>query len=322
MGIYKRGSVFQAVVRVKGHETVCHTFDTKALAEEWFNETRLSIRKGRYVSSREAEKTTLAEALDRYEREVSSQKKGHSREKTRIKHWKNHSFGKRFLDIIRGSDIASYRDERLKGGFAPNTVRLELAVLSHLFEIARKEWGMESLRNPVKAVRLPSLPEGRDRRLKPGELEKLLEATSEEMGQVIRFALESGMRRSEITGMKWEHVELQKKIVTLPETKNGQKRIVPLSPEAVRILSSLPRKIDGNVWNLGADKVSQAFAQACQKADISELRFHDLRHEATSRFFENGFNVMEVAAITGHKTLQMLKRYTHLKAEDLAKRMV
>ena len=322
MGIYKRGSVFQAVVRVKGHETVCHTFDTKALAEEWFNETRLSIRKGRYVSSREAEKTTLSEALDRYEREVSSQKKGYRREKTRIKHWKNHSLGKRFLDAIRGSDIASYRDERLKGGFAPNTVRLELAVLSHLFEIARKEWGMESLRNPVKAVRLPSLPEGRDRRLNPGELDKLLEAASEEMGQVIRFALESGMRRGEITGMKWEQVDLQKKTVILPETKNGQKRIVPLSPEAVRILSSLPRRIDGNVWNFAADTVSQAFAQACHKADISELRFHDLRHEATSRFFEKGFNVMEVAAITGHKTLQMLKRYTHLKAEDLAKRMV
>ena len=125
MGIYKRGSVFQAVVRVKGHETVCHTFDTKALAEEWFNETRLSIRKGRYVSSREAEKTilaeewfnetrlsirkgryvssreaektTLSEALDRYEREVSSQKKGYRREKTRIKHWKDHSFGKRSI---------------------------------------------------------------------------------------------------------------------------------------------------------------------------------------------------------------------------------
>ncbi len=322
MGIYKRGNVFQAVVRVKGHETVCHTFDTKALAEEWFNETRLSIRKGRYVSSREAEKTTLSEALDRYEREVSSQKKGHSREKTRIKHWKNHSYGKRYLDTIRGSDIASYRDERLKGGFAANTVRLELAVLSHLFEIARKEWGMESLRNPVKAVRLPSLPEGRDRRLKPGELEKLLEATSEEMGRLIRFALESGMRRGEIAGMKWEQVDLQKKTVILPETKNGQKRIVPLSPEAVRILSSLPRRIDGNVWSLAADAVSQAFAQACHKANISGLRFHDLRHEATSRFFENGFNVMEVAAITGHKTLQMLKRYTHLKAEDLAKRMV
>ncbi len=322
MGIYKRGSVFQAVVRVKGHETVCHTFDTKALAEEWFNKTRLSIRKGRYVSSKEAEKTTLSEALDRYEREVSSQKKGYRREKTRIKHWKNHSLGKRFIDAIRGSDIASYRDERLKGGFAPNTVRLELAVLSHLFEIARKEWGMESLRNPVKAVRLPSLPEGRDRRLNPGELDKLLEAASEEMGQVIRFALESGMRRGEITGMKWERVDLQKKTVILPETKNGQKRIVPLSPEAVRILSSLPRRIDGNVWNLAADTVSQAFAQACHKADISELRFHDLRHEATSRFFEKGFNVMEVAAITGHKTLQMLKRYTHLKAEDLAKRMV
>ena len=179
---------------------------------------------------------------------------------------------------------------------------------------------MEGLTNPVKSIRMPSPPAGRDRRLQPGELEKILESSSEEMNQVIRFALETAMRRGELAGMTWEMVDLKKRTVTLPETKNGQKRIVPLSSVAVTILKERlnTRRIDGKVWNIGLDGISQDFAKACQKAGISGLHFHDLRHEATSRFFEKGLNPMQVAAITGHKTLQMLKRYTHLKAEDLA----
>ena len=147
------------------------------------------------------------------------------------------------------------------------------------------------------------------------------------------------MRRSEIAGMNWNQVDLKKKTVTLPETKNGEKRGVPLSSGAVRILSVFPRRIDGKVWGVEEQSITRAFERALsrsravyekeckekgEKADsdfLIDLTFHDLRHEATSRFFENGFNVMEVATITGHKTLQMLKRYTHLKAEELAERM-
>ena len=134
-------------------------------------------------------------------------------------------------------------------------------------------------------------------------------------------------------------VDLKRRTVTLPETKNGEKRIVPLSSEAVRILSGLTRRIDGKVWGMADQSITQAFIRAVSRARaayekeceengrkpdpsfLSDLTFHDLRHEATSRFFEKGFNPMEVSAITGHKTLQMLKRYTHLKAEDLAERL-
>jgi len=219
--------------------------------------------------------------------------------------------------------MASYRDERIKAGYSSNTIRLELAIISHLFEIARKEWGMEGLKNPVKSIRLPSPPSGRDRRLQPGELEKILECLSEEMGQVVRFALETAMRRGELAGMTWDMVDLKKRTVTLPETKNGQKRIVPLSSVAATILKDRlsTRRIDGEVWNIGLDAISQDFAKACHKAGISDLHFHDLRHEATSRLFEKGFDTMEVRTITGHKTLQMLARYTHLRAEDLVERL-
>ena len=319
----KRSGAWEASIEKKGFPRISRTFDTKGEAEIWAATVESEIGRGVYVSRKEAENTTLSEALDRYEREISSSKKGHRREKTRILIWKTHPLAKRFLASIRGSDMASYRDERVKAGYASNTIRLELAIVSHLFEIARKEWGMEGLHNPVKSIRMPSPPAGRDRRLQPGELEKLLECLSEEMNQVVRFALETAMRRGEIAGMTWDMVDLKKRIVTLPETKNGQKRIVPLSSVAVIILKERlnARRIDGKVWDIGLDAISQDFAKACRKVGISGLHFHDLRHEATSRLFEKGFDTMEVRTITGHKTLQMLARYTHLRAEDLVERL-
>ena len=234
---------------------------------------------------------------------------------------------------------------REKGGVEPNTIRLDLALISHLFSTAIKEWGMTGLINPVQQIRKPKLPRERDRRIRHGELERIIKASeSPLLGELIRFALETAMRRSELAGMVWNLVDLKKRTVTLPETKNGEKRIVPLSPEGVRILERIPRRLDGEVWGMEPDSITQAFLRAVTRARgayekefeenhkgkkvakpdtafLVDLTFHDLRHEATSRLFEKGFNPMEVATITGHKTLQMLKRYTHLKAEDLAARM-
>jgi integrase len=116
-------------------------------------------------------------------------------------------------------------------------------------------------------------------------------------------------------------VNLKKRTAHLPKTKNGEARTMPLSSRAVATLENLPRNLDGRVFGTTYEGIHQAFVRACRRAGIADLRFHDLRHEATSRLFEKGFNPMEVSAITGHKTLQMLKRYTHLRAEDLAKRM-
>ena len=321
----KRSGSWQALVKKKGFGQIARTFDTKGEAEAWAKVIEAEMVRGVYLSQKEAESTTLEESLDRYEREISSSKKGHLQEKKRIRTWKSHPLAKRFLASIQGKDIAAWRDARIKSGSSANTVRLDLAIISHLFEIARKEWGMEGLKNPVKSIRLPSPPSGRDRRLQPGELEKILESVSEEMGQVIRFALETAMRRGELAGMTWDMVDLKKRTVTLPETKtkNGQKRIVPLSSVAVTILKDRlsTRRIDGKVWGIGLDAISQNFAKACQKAGLSNLHFHDLRHEATSRLFEKGLDTMEVRTITGHKTLQMLARYTHLRAEDLVEKL-
>ena len=332
----KRGRSWQAQICKEGYRQA-KSFKTKVEAEAWARQIEGEMDRGAFVSRKEAENTTLSEALDRYEKEVLPEKKGARQEKQRVKAWKEISLANRSLASIQGKDIAAYRDKRAVDGASPNTIRLELALISHLFTVAVKEWGMGGLVNPVQQIRKPKLPHGRDRRLRPGELDRILSASgSPSLSAIVLFAIETAMRRSEIAGMTWDRVDLKKKTVSLHDTKNGDKRIVPLSPEAVRILSALPRRIDGEVWGMEPDSITQAFLRAvdrakdayekeCQEKKVKpdpgylvDLTFHDLRHEATSRFFEKGLNPMQVAAITGHKTLQMLKRYTHLKAEDLA----
>ena len=169
----KRSGAWEASIEKKGFPRISRTFDTNGEAETWAATVESEIGRGVFVSRKEAENTTLADALDRYEREVSSEKKGKRREKSRIDRWRIHPVGKRPLAQIQGKDIAAYRDARLKE-VAPNTVRLELALLSHLFTIAVKEWGMAGLVNPVMQIRKPKLPRGRDRRLLPGELERIV----------------------------------------------------------------------------------------------------------------------------------------------------
>ena len=191
-------------------------------------------------------------------------------------------------------------------------------------------------------MRKPVPPQGRTRRLQDGEEVRLLEAAKAyggEIGPIIAWAIETAMRRGEIAAMRWEHLDKKARVLLIPETKTGTPRRVPLSSKALQVLDTLPRQIDGSVWSMRPDSISQAFErvvmaartdyeseckQARQKPDaklLKDLRFHDLRHEATSRLFEKGLNPMQVAAITGHKTLQMLKRYTHLRAEDLVERL-
>ena len=331
---------WQAQVIRKGHPAQYKTFNNKTAAERWARLVESEMDKGVFVSRKEAESTTLSDAIDRFIDEHLPTLKTQERETNRARAIQRDTTAKHFLATIRGKDIADFIKRRKSGGAGPKTIKLDLSLLSKLFNLCMTSWGMESLRNPVELVQKPKLPRGRDRRLKPGELDRILEASaSPALSDLVRFALETAMRRGELAGMTWDMVDLKRRTVTLPETKNGEKRIVPLSSEAVRILSGLTRRIDGKVWGMADQSITQAFIRAVSRARaayekeceengrkpdpsfLSDLTFHDLRHEATSRFFEKGFNPMEVSAITGHKTLQMLKRYTHLKAEDLAERL-
>jgi integrase len=135
----------------------------------------------------------------------------------------------------------------------------------------------------------------------------------------VALAIETGMRRGELLGLLWDNVDLERRTAFLPVTKNGESRGVPLSNRAVEVLRALPPSTNGRVFGeLTREALKQSFNRAARRTGITGLRVHDLRHEATSRLFEKGLNVMEVAFVTGHKTLQMLKRYTHLSVTDLA----
>ncbi len=221
---------------------------------------------------------------------------------------------------------------------ANNTVRLELALLGHLFTIAIKEWGIGLPSNPVMNIRRPAPGPGRNRRLSPEEEKRLLAAVDQHSNPmlrwIVRIALETGMRSSEIVTLRRMQVDLKRRIVRLLETKNTSPRTVPLSTTATELfreaLNHPIRPIDTDLIFFGEPgrdgrrrpyQFNPVWLNIKREQGLADIRFHDLRHEAVSRFVEAGFSDQEVSAISGHKSMQMLKRYTHLRAEDLVARI-
>lgn len=178
--------------------------------------------------------------------------------------------------------------------------------------------------NPVEAVRIPNGINRRERRLKVGEFERLREAAKQCRNELIwpcvEFAIESGMRRSEILAMVWSNFDMNSGVVLLPQTKNGSHRQVPLTSRAFTILQSLPKSA-GHIFPIIDSAARQAWVRLVKRSDLKYLRFHDLRHEAISRFFEIGLSVAEVASISGHKDPRMLFRYTHLSTEMISAKL-
>jgi integrase len=208
--------------------------------------------------------------------------------------------------------LATYRDHR-SSEVAPQTVKHEINLVRRVIKLAIAEWGLGLAEVPY--VRLPRLPIGRDRRLPSEEITALLTCLSDQMRDIVRFALETAMRRSEILGIAPDDFDAQSKTVTLRDTKNGRARTIPLSCTALAILNR--RTQDGTIFTMQPDSVSQALRRACSKTQIKDYRFHDLRHEAISRLFERGLSVPQVALISGHQDYRMLARYVHLHNFEL-----
>ena len=288
-------------IRRRGYPDTSKTFETKADAEAWARLIESEMDRGIFVSRAEAEQYTLSECLDRYIEEYTPRLKHGKREADRAKFLQQYSIAHRIMATIRSKDIADFRREREAEGVSGNTVRLDFALLSKLFNYARSDWGMESLQNPVELAAKPKSAKGRDRRLEEGEEEQLLEAASPAFQAVILFALETAMRREEIASLRWKNVNLKGRYVYLPETKNSEARTVPLSTVAVEILEHLPRPAgETRVFGMTADQITDSMKKVRAKAELEDIRFHDLRHEATSRFFENtDLDVMEVKPLPG-----------------------
>ena len=197
--------------------------------------------------------------------------------------------------------------------------------MGNIFETALKEWDIPIGSNPVRFIAKPKENKPRDRRLEEDEEQRLLNSCRQSRNiyllALVIVAIETGMRRGELLSLQRKDVSFIKRTAYLPMTKNGSPRTVPLSTRAISVLDTLPINFSGYVFPVSITALRGLWIRTCKRAGINNLHFHDLRHEATSRFFELGLNVMEVAAITGHKDLRMLQRYTHLKAEDLAKKL-
>ncbi|HBC1122798.1 TPA: site-specific integrase, partial [Escherichia coli] len=222
-------------------------------------------------------KMTLNRALDKYLKTVSIHKKGHLQEFYRVNVIKRHPMAERYMDEITTVDIATYRDQRLtqinpRTGrqITGNTVRLELALLSSLFNIARVEWGTCRM-NPVELVRKPKISSGRDRRLTSGEerrLSRYFKEKNQALYVIFNLALETAMRQGEILSLRWEHVDLQHGVAHLPTTKNGAPRDVPLSRKARSYLQMLPIQLNGNIFSYTSSGFKSAWRTALQELNI------------------------------------------------------
>jgi integrase len=294
--------------------------------------------RGVFIQRAPSERLTFNVALDRYLKEVSVTKSTATQkgEESRSKLLKDY-FGKYSLAAITPELVAGYRDQRLAAGKKNNSVRLDLSLLGHLFAVAIKEWGIGLTYNPVANVRKPSPGEGRDRRLSAAEETKLMDAVSKYsnpmLGWIVRAALTTGMRSNEIVSLRRSQVDLKRRVIRLAneDTKSGLARTVPLILDAKKVfeeaLANPVRPIDCDLvffGELGRDgktrrpyAFNKIFGTIKKEIGLADLHFHDLRHEAVSRLVEAGLSDMKVSAISGHKSLQMLRRYTHLRAEEL-----
>lgn len=322
----KRNDKWQARVQRSGQSSIAKSFNTKADAIKWARNVESQLDLG--ILAPKQTMPRLMPMVDRYLEEVTPTKKGDSQERYRANQFRKTKLALMHLEKITGEVVAQYRDARLKE-VSPNTVRLELAFLSVVYEQCRKEWGL-AVNNPVRQIRMPKPGKPRQRRLEGGEEDALLAACKGSRAYYLHsfvvLAIETGMRSGEMLAVTWANVNFEKRTIFLPDTKNGSPRTVPLSTRALNAIQALPRALNGRLFSSGYHSIHNAFRLAITKAQATQtgsdtflrgLRFHDLRHEAVTRLFEKGLNPIEVGMVSGHKTLSMLQRYTHLRSEEL-----
>lgn len=315
--IKQRGpSQFQAIVRRKGYPSQTRTFETRAAARAWAADVESEMRRDAFIDRSEAERTTLRELLERYLSEVTPTKRSCQAEAKRLKQLLRHPLALRTLASLRSVDFAKFRDERLKAASA-DTVRLDLALLSAAFNAARKDWSI-AVDNPIALLRKPPPSRGRTRRLEGNEETRLLGVADPELRLCIVLAIETGMRQRNLAELTWEQVDLRDQVIYLDRTKNGDAHAVPLSVAAEAMLLALPRPLHGGRVTGFRDgaALGRKFRRACAKTGITNLRFHDLRHEAASRVAPY-MPATTLAKVLGWKSITMAMRYYNPTANEL-----
>lgn len=322
------GVSYRVKVRLKGYPPQTASFDRITDAKRWAQQTEAAIREGRHFKTSEAKRHTLSEAIERYIKTVLPNKPKSIYAQTIHLNWWKQSIGDYSLADVTSPMIADCRDklateQTVRGSErSPATVNRYMAALSHLFTIASKEWGWVE-DNPFRKVAKKKEPRGRVRFLSDDERERLLkackESASEYLYTIVVLALSTGARRMEILALSWEDVDLSRGVITLHETKNGERRVLPITGHAFELLRKHSQIRHLNCSLLFPSKnltkpidIRTPFENALKRAGIEDFRFHDLRHSCASYLAMNGASLAEIAEVLGHKTLQMVKRYAHL----------
>lgn len=325
--IIKRGDYqYQVTIRRKGFPKQCKTFESEQDAKDWAHIIESEMVRSVFTDRSELERTTLGDLLTRYESEVTPDKIGARQESSRIRRWKSHPLAARSLASLRAVDFSQYRDARSKEVGA-NTVRLELAIISAMFNHARKDWSIP-VENFIKGIRTPKIPPGRERRLVGNEEERLLDAASkarangQELKAAIQLAIETGLREDRLARLRWEQVDINEGVIWVKtkDEKHKQKLApVPLSLTALIVLKNLTRNINGMVFGTAFPTglvLGGAFRRARDRAGLKDLTFHDLRHEAASRLAPK-VPMATLAKVMTWTTLQMAMRYYNPTAKEL-----
>jgi len=316
--IRKRGQSYQAQVRFSGGRASSATFKTKAEAHIWVREQSFTLSQ---LPKNRDERTTLGDIIERFIRDVIPLRQSGDIEAFRLGMTCRHPIASKRLVEINNSDLCSYRDQRLRQ-VKRNTLVREFGLLRTVVSTAINEWGVV-VDNPLSSFHIKREPDQRLRRVSEEELQQLLhtECHNPHTKPIVLLALETAMRLGELLSLKWSRVDLDKGFVELQKTKNGHGRIVPLTGAALSVLGDLER--DGDVvFPVKPDTLKQSWVRLVKRADISDLRFHDLRHEAISRLLEKGLTIPEAASVSGHKTASMLMRYAHPDPAKVRQKMM
>lgn len=344
----KRDAVrFQAKIRFTGIPIVARNFPSREEAEAWLRATEPELKarsreaaweqaQAKLMAGFRVQPRIVADILHRHLTEETINKKSAEAEVNHIRSIMRYPLARVQVENLTRHDINDWRDQRLKD-VAPSTVNRELNILNAVFKLAVYEWDVALCKSVLTSVRRPKNPPGRVRRLSPPEETALRRAGEETRNpyivSILDLALETAMRRSEILDLQWNRVSLAHRSIQLIATKNGTPRGVPLSRRAMEVLIALRRVAAHELGGAGdldsgpvfpgltVNAFKLAFTRMVKRAGLENFRFHDLRHEATSRLFEKGLSQMEVATITGHKDIRMLARYTHLQVKDLAAKL-
>jgi len=323
-------TTYRVRIRLKGSPTVSATFDRLTDAKAWARTTDADIRAGRYMDKMESQRRTLTELLDVYEKRVLPSKKANTafNQKAQLAWWRD-ELGSLSLANVTPAKINDCMNKLTDTGHASSTVNRYLAVLSHAFTYAVKDLGWMN-DSPMRKVTKPKEPRGRVRFLSPDERTRLLDACKASSNALLYpaalLAVSTGMRRSEQFSLTWRQVDTQTGRIILEDTKNGERRTVVATGPAldelrklakVRLLDNayvFPGKVKGKPMDL-----TTPWGRVLKDEEIQDFRWHDLRHSFASELAMSGATLAEIAEAMGHKTLAMVKRYSHLTEGHISK---